>query len=521
MGNRLRGLPITKTLRRLIHENALPILMTIAVLSIGALTLRLAYPATPLYWGSVLGVAGLLLLALIAVEFRELLTFLISQKGQMGTSVLVSTLLLIGILVLIVYVADRREISWDWTKIKRHSLSPQTINVLKNLKKEVKVYAFYDAQSPEFPRVQDLLRRYRSHSAKISFQVVDPDREPLLAREKEVTGSGITIFEANGKKERVSFGGEKEFTGAIIKVTSDKKPNVYFLVGHGEKSPEDFGATGISNLKTGLERQNYIIKTLKLMTEGKIPADCDVLVIAGAQQSLLPQEKKVIDEYLKKGGKLLLMLEPDPAPSFSDWLDQWGLQTNPGIVVEPENNIIADAAAVFALSFRFHDITRPFQKAQQEAVLFVTARPLKRKSQVPSGVTVSELIESSANSWREGELKGAVRKDQGEEGGPFILACAVEKTISDKKKQRTVVIADSDFFTNGLIANLRNGAFAASCIHWLAGEDVLIEIPPKEDLPSRMFLSRHQQVFTVVWSLIALPLAILMTGFIVWWNRRG
>ncbi len=513
--------PLKIRLMRLVHENALPILMTVVVLGIGSFSLFLAFPDRPLYWGSVLGLGGLLLLALLIVEFRELLSFLISQKGQMGAGVLFSSLLFVGILVIVVYLVDRREISWDWTKIKRHSLSPQTVNVLKNLKKEVTITAFYDAQSPEFTRVRDLLRRYRAYTNKISFQVVDPDREPLLARQKEVFGSGITVFETNGKKERVSFGQEKDFTGALLKVTSDRVPVLYFLIGHGEKSPEDYDRMGLSDFKNGVERQNYKVKVLKLMTEGKIPSDCDVLVIAGARQPLLPQEKKLVEKYLSKGGKLMLMLEPDPAPNFSDWLDQWGLQTNPGWVVEPANNIFGDAAAIFAGDFRFHDITQPFRKAGQEVVLFITARPLKRKNQTPSGVTLSELIETSSTSWRETELRGVVKKDPGEESGPFILAAAIEKSVSDKKKQRVVVAADSDFFANGLWRNVSNGPFAYTCVHWLAGEDVLMEIPPKEDLPSRFILSRQQQVFSVVWSIIALPLAIFLTGFMVWWQRRG
>ncbi|MQK95185.1 hypothetical protein EI021_27775, partial [Escherichia coli] len=157
----------------------------------------------------------------------------------------------------------------------------------------------------------------------------------------------MTVFEADGKKERVSFGSEKEFTGALIKVTKDKKPTVYFLQGHGERTYDSFAGVGLGMLKSGLERLNYQIKELKLLTEKTVPKDCDVLVIAGAQRELFPQEKQAIKAYLDKGGRLLLMLEADPAPSFSDWLDEWGLEAKSGMVVEPANNILGDAAAIF------------------------------------------------------------------------------------------------------------------------------------------------------------------------------
>ncbi len=484
-------------------------------------SLYFAHPDKKWAWAGAWALGVGLWLGLLAFHFEEVLRFLLSRRGRMGTNAVVASLAFLGVLVLVVYIADRHAFSLDWTKTKRNTLSPQTLKVVRNINKEVTVVAFYDVNSQEFVRVRDLLKRYEAANPKIKTRVVDPRKEPALARQYEVTGFGVTVFEADGKRERVSFGSEKEFTGALIKVTRDKKPTVYFLQGHGEPVYDSYDDEGYGMLKSGLERLNYQVKGLRLVTEKEVPKDCDVLVIAGAQKDLLPHEKEAIKTYLSKGGRLLLMLEPDPAPGFSDWLEEWGLETKPGTVVEPANNILGDAAAIFAFEFRFHDVTRPFQRARQEAVLFVTARPLKRKTNVPTGVTLTELVETSSISWREENFRGAVRRDAGEETGPFVLAAAVEKNASDKKKARIVVIADSDFATNRVIQNLLNGAFAANALHWLAEEDVLIDIPPKDEPPPTLFLSRQQTIFTFVWSVIVLPLAILISGFFVWLSRRG
>ena len=484
------------------------------------LSLYFAQPDKKWAWSFAWAIGAALWIGLLAFHFEELLRYLISQRGRMGANAVLSSIFALGVLALLIYISDRHNASLDLTKTKRHTLSAQTQKVVRSINKEVNVVAFYDVNSQDFSRVRDLLKRYEATNPKIKVRVVDPRIEPALARQYEVTGTGVTVFEADGKKERVSFGSEKEFTGALIKVTRDKKPTVYFLQGHGERTYDSFAGEGMGIIKSGLERLNYQIKELKLLIEKTVPKDSDVLVIAGSQRELFPQEKQAIKAYLDKGGRLLLMLEPDPAPSFNDWLDEWGLEAKPGMVVEPANNILGDAAAIFAFGFRFHDITRPFQKAQAEAVLFVTARPLKRKTNTPSGVTLTELIETSASSWREEKLQGFIRKDPNEESGPFILAAAVEKSVTDKKKMRAIVLADSDFATNQFVRNLLNGAFAANCIHWLAEEDVLIDIPPKDEPPQTLFLSRQQTVFTFVWSVIVLPLAILISGLIVWWTRR-
>lgn len=510
-----------RRLRELTKANILIIgILGFVALLIGT-SLYFAHPDKKWFWVTAWGIGVALWAVLLALHFEDILKFLITQRGRMGTNAVLSSIFMLGVLALVVYIADRHNASWDWTKTKRHTLSPQTLKVLKSIDKEVNVVAFYDVNSQEFVRVRDLLKRYEAANPKIKVRVVDPRIEPALARQYEVTGTGITVFEADGRKERVSFGGEKEFTGALIKVTKDKKPTIYFLQGHGEHSYDSFDDEGYGMLKSGLEKLNYQVKELKLLTEKNIPKDCDILVIGGAQRDLLPQEKQAIEAYLEKGGRLLLMLEPAPAPSFSDWLDEWGLEPKPGVVVEPANNILGDPAAIFAVGFRPHDITRPFQKARSELVLFITACPLKRKTTQPSGVILTELIETSASSWREEKFEGMVRRDPNEESGPFVLAAAVEKSTAGKKKMRAVILADSDFASNRFIRNLLNGALAANCIHWLAEEDVLLDIPPKDEPPQTLFLSRQQTVFTFLWSVIVLPLAILISGVITWWMRRS
>lgn len=506
---------------KLVKANGLVLLATGFVVLLVGLSLHFAHPDKKWLWVGVIAVGVGLWVTLMAFYYEEILHFLISRRGRIGASATASSIFMLGVVVLLVYISDRHSLSWDLTKTKQHTLSPQTLKVVKAIDKEVTVVAFYDVNSRDFLRVRDLLKRYEAVNPKIKVRVVDPRAEPALARQYEVTGTGVTVFETDGRRERVSFGGEKEFTGALLKVTRDKKPTVYFLQGHGEHDPNSFGDEGYGALKSGLERLNYQVRELKLLTEKTMPKDCDVLVIAGAQRELFPQEKQAIKSYLDKGGRLLLALEPDPAPSFNDWLEEWGLESKSGIVVEPANNILGDAAAIFAFGFRFHDVTRPFQKARQEAVLFITARPLKRKTDGTTSVTLTELIETSASSWREEKFQRVVKKDPNEESGPFILAAAVEKSATEKKKTRVVVIADSDFASNQFIRNLLNGAFIANCIHWLAEEDVLLDIPPKEEPPQTLLLSRQQTIFTFVWSVIALPLAILVSGLFTWLSRRS
>src|SRR5258708_38792553 len=83
--------------------------------------------------------------------------WLVTNRGEkplgrgafFGTVSAVSALVLVGALAGANYIAVKKPKSWDLTKDKLYTLSDQTQGVLKGLKDEVKVKAFYSASEPE------------------------------------------------------------------------------------------------------------------------------------------------------------------------------------------------------------------------------------------------------------------------------------------------------------------------------------------------------------------------------------
>ena len=63
------------------------------------------------------------------------------------------------------------------------------------------------------------------------------------------------------KREFVSTVDEQKFTSALLKITRDIEQRVYFLVGHGERSTDDFSINGYNQAKEELEKQDLVVIT--------------------------------------------------------------------------------------------------------------------------------------------------------------------------------------------------------------------------------------------------------------------
>lgn len=503
------------------HWTATLIIVGLA-LFISGLTTKMAWKHAKIGWlWFAIAVIGIcLILAAIIANYEGILTFFLTRRGRMGTNAIASAILMTAIIVMVNWIGDRHHARFDWTKTKRHTLSPQTLKILKGLKKKVTVIGFYRRDSFEFERMRDLLESYDEASPNIRATVVDPRDNPLLAEKYGVTSTSTVVFECEGKREVVSFGSEQEFTSAILKLTRARKKKIYFVQGHGEHDYKSYDDEGYSKVKDFLEKLEYKVEGLELMREQKVPKDCDVLVISGPQKEFMPDEIEALKNYLKGGGKALLMLDPKN-PDMSEVLDEYGIEVKSGYVFD----IIVfarDPRVLLIGNFEFHDITRPFMKARANALLLAECRALKKSENVPSGYTVTELLKTTSEAWLKKELTENIAPTKDDERGPFTIAIVVSpsSTAKGEKKMRLVVIGDSDFASNQFVTAFYNADFFLNTINWLAQEEELIEIKPREETPDTFMPTSGQQIFVFAWSVIVLPLIVLMAGIAVWLSRR-
>jgi ABC-type uncharacterized transport system involved in gliding motility auxiliary subunit len=219
-------------------------------------------------------------LALIAyiVLNLALLKQSIKRKSFIYSSNLFLVIILVlGILVLFNYLLAKHHYRMDFTEGKIHSLSDQSVSVLKGLKEDVNIKLFFREGNFNRSSMENLMEIYAYHSDRIKYEFIDPDKNPGLVKRYEITEDGTTILESGEKESRITSTTEEDLTNAIIKISRKGKKAIYFLEGHGEESTEDTGDSGYSTVKDELEKLAYEVKKLPLALEDNFPDDASLL----------------------------------------------------------------------------------------------------------------------------------------------------------------------------------------------------------------------------------------------------
>jgi ABC-type uncharacterized transport system involved in gliding motility auxiliary subunit len=481
---------------------------------------------------------GVLILVSLAVKTDEIRTGLRRRSSKFGINSAVSVLFLIGILAFVNYLGAQHVKRVDTTTEKIYSLSDQSANVVQQVKQDLKIKAFYPGG--DYAPAKDLLDLYKAKNNKISYEFIDPDKQPQVAQQYSVSQYGefqnplsgesyrygTVILEMGGKSERIEKQSEalreEDLTNALMKIVKGEKKTVYFIQGHGEKSIDDSDKSGYSSAKAGLEKDNYTIKTINLVQENKIPDDASALVMVGPTSEPFPNELELLDGFLNKGGSVAIFLDPPPAASLTDFMKKWSIDVG--------NNFVVDASGVGRLfgagpsiplvtNYGRHKITERFN--------VMTFFPLVR-SVVPAktpvtGINVETLLSSNDRSWAETDMKSkevSLDESKGDIKGPVSLAVVATKDVGENKKGRLIVFGDSDFGSNNAFGLQGNGNLFLNTVSWLAQDESFISIRAKNPEDRRLTMTEAQGRLVSYVMLLFLPVGVLVTGISVWMKRR-
>ena len=439
-----------------------------------------------------------------------------------GATATVMTVALIGILVLINVLAVRNHKRWDLTANRDFSLSQQTSQILQGLQQPVQIIGFFgrdDAALRE--EVESRLKEYTSQSKVVSYRFVDPDADPVTARNYDIRSYGTLVVESAGRRQQATNSDEQAITTAILKATQEETTTVYFLTGQRERSIEGSERDGYSSAKGLLEQDNFLVAPLNLTITGTIPLSNTVLVVADPQTELPAKEAQAVEDYVSRGGRLLVLGNPlAPAP-LSGLLGKAGLSWNDDIVVDEQSDL-GNPTAPAVLQYPPSPIT---EDLAGQASVFPTVRTLTQSEQAPANLIITSLLESSSNSRAATDIAGGqIRLAETDRQGPLAFGYSVEGAIGgdgNGPPARIVAIGDADFASNGTIEITQgNGALFRNVVAWLAAQDELISLPSKAPVDRSVFLTAGQSQAIFYGSSLGIPLLVLAAGVGVWWRRR-
>lgn len=475
-----------------------------------------------LYIAIAVFVAGYAIFAILDPD--RMRKFLTGRQAQYGSNSLILFIAFVGILIVANMLANRYPQRWDVTEDKQHTLAPETLEALEALPEPVTAIAFYslrmNAQSAE-----ELLQDFKSSSnGKFDYRFLDPDANPVLARELGITGDGKILLQMGDNKEIVPYASEREVTGGLIRLLNPTHPAIYFLTGEGEHDTQNPGDESYTRIRQVLESKNYIVKTVNLQATNAVPEDAKAIIVAGPLVPLPESVVNLLKEYLANSGRLLVMEDPLPltqygekADPLSDYLaSEWGIQLNNDIVVD--TNSPSSPFFAVAAQYNKHPIT---EKMQGVAAIFPYTRSLTLTEN--AGVTPTPLVYTIQNSWGESDFdsieKQNLRYDDGaDQPGPMLLVAAAENFSANS---RVVVFGGSSFAQDSNFDYAGNGDMLVNSIDWLAGQETAIGLTENEST-LRTFNppGATQTILLVVTTTCLIPLAVIVGGVYAWVRRR-
>jgi len=442
--------------------------------------------------------------------------------------VVVYTLVVLTALAIANFLANRHNKSYDATANKRYSLSDQTAKIVKGLKRDATI-TYFD-QSTNFDRGKDLLDEYKNLSSRLKVEYVDPDKDPQLAREAGIKDTGTAVVQVGSKKEAAKSMSEEGITGAFIRVLKNTTRTVCFVTGSGEHQIDDSERSGYSQLKEQLGKETYDAKSVDLLQKTEVPSDCTILVVGGPTRDYQQPAVDALKKYVEDGGRALLMLDPPLKIGRAEVADNdalaallatWGvtLQKNLILDLNPIGQLIGVGPQVALVR------TYGTQPIVNEMKGMATGFPLARSIEIKNGdkTTVEKLFDSSETSLATSNLSSPAvdPNDPKNKKGPLTLAAAGTYSTGKQDSQgRFVVIGNSAWATNSFLKFNGNEDLALNAVDWLASDEDLISIRPKEPEDRRITMTRAQINLVRTTSQFLLPLLVIVAGVSVWWKRR-
>ena len=459
-------------------------------------------------------------------------------------------LIVIAVVSLINIIANKRFLRKDFTAGRQFTLSGHSKTLLKELEKNKKDIKMLFFRTPGYltGTVEDLLKEYKARCSVLSIEFISPEKDPLRAKDYEIRSIGVPygggrlygtlIILCSGLKESVDVikmdfrqaGGqhqpyidikenlEKEISSALLQMNKAKK-KVYFLMGHGEVDLDDEQDTGWLQAKGLIAGENYGVDKIYLASIGKIPNDCDVLIIGAPRKNFLEKEYDILNKYLEEGGRILVMLEPFASMNINKFLNKWGVKKSGKLVLDPASCYFFQANLPVVSEYDPHKIT---EKLKYTSTVFPAAAPITIMDESPEGVDVQGIIKTSSDSWAETDIHNqemGFDKNVDDEG-PINIFAVISKKIDEEREARMVVIGDSDFACNYYIRMMGNMDLLLNTLNWLAGKEEMVGIRSKPVDRREMFLTVINLKFILYFCIIILPVLVIISGVVVWLRRR-
>jgi len=451
-----------------------------------------------------------------------------------ATAVVVAVVVLLNAILGLDVIRDR--LRFDITKNKKFSLSQQSLNILKEIDKDVEIIILTEEKDFKYKEILEILKQYNLKSdGKVVTRFVDVEKDPLFIQREldpeQVKGiSAGSIVVKSGNKNRVisnsdlveydySYGYptasglkvEQAFTSAIKNVTAEVTRVAYFAKGHGEIELDK----ELTDLKAVIAANNYEVKELSLVNE--IPEDASVIFFVSPKTDLLPKELENLLAYLENGGDAIFLMDVQRTntsfANFDTVLERYALALNNDFVLEGDQNWYFSDFNIIIPQPNDNDITKNLDP--NSLFLYMpNCRSVSILKAEKSWITTKPLFMTSQKSQSTDLVTNKVS------AGPFYLGAISE--YAGKEPSKVALIGNATFITDSWMESAgTNGVrYIISTLNWMQDEKDSIYIPAKSLVTDYINLTAQSRLIAFLSLTALLPLMIIGFGVFVGVRRR-
>lgn len=424
----------------------------------------------------------------------------------------------------------------DMTAQSLYTLSDQTKRIVKALDKDVTLELLaYSGQEDE--TVVKLLDQYEALSDHITVSYTDPGVNPgvletyadeeLYANSVIVTCGDVHRFVSYSEivvttyddyyyytgEYTQEFDGESALTSAIHYVTSDSLPKIYALTGHGETELS-------SDITDSIEKDNFTVETLSLLTQESVPEDADAIIIHAPSRDISEDEAAMLCDYIDAGGKIVLLTDLIEDGEMANLLivtEYMGVSAEPGMVIEGDSNYAIRGYDYYLLpDLQDHTVT----EALMDAGYYILTPMAQGIVQIGNDfAAVTPILTTSDSSYAklEGYAMDTTERKDSDTDGPFNVA-----VVSERGDGKLAWFASANMLNQQIdqIVSGANTDLFMNTLNWMCEQEESISIRAKDMSSPTLTMTSGDASFLSIMVVAVIPAVMVVLGVVIWIRRK-
>lgn len=470
-----------------------------------------------------------------------------------GTSIITLIAIIIALFICVnIFIQNLDLAPIDLSQDQLYTLTDGSKDKVRTVNSDVNIY--FVGYSEDEATV-DLAKQYKNVNDKIKTEVVTAESRPDLVTKYGIESGSTGIIIECGEKSKVLTSddlytydmttyetiniAEEKLTSSIMTVSSSKVPKIYFLEGYSDSYSLSYN---MRYLSVYLENEVNEIQSLNILAQGKVPDDCDTLIICTPSKDFDDIATSAIIDYINSGRNILwlnaALTEKNDFPNVNKILALYGVKPfEIGTILETDTSkMLSQTPYIIFPDIEYSTVTK--QLYNSTGVLFINPTKINfedSESLENLNVSKTDLLIASENSFFRTNFNITVTtKTEADQDGQFVVGAELDKTITKANEEagtnavisKLIIFGDNNFITDYPIGNSNTPVLVLEHNKDLILNSMAYLVDRPEDITARKSTGRvtytatEEQNDIIQIVIFAVPILIIFVGIIVWFIRK-